>query len=126
MYASTPAKTEKGESDIMTGPRSKAKTAVPPPPHLAESTAKWWNHVLATYELEEHHHRILALACQAWDRAEDARRQLAEHGAVYLDRFGAPRKHPAVSIEEAARLAFARLIAQLDLEGEANPLYRRG
>ncbi|MDP9202720.1 MAG: P27 family phage terminase small subunit [Gemmatimonadota bacterium] len=104
---------------------SDTKKPPPPPRHLDASTRKWWTHVCSTYELAEHHVRILALACQAWDRAEEARQRLAKDGTIYIDRFGAPRKHPSVSVEEQARLAFARLIAQLDLEGESNPLYRR-
>lgn len=104
---------------------TETKKAPPPPRHLEASTRKWWTHVAQNYELAEHHFRILALACQAWDRAEEARQRLEKDGTIYIDRFGAPRKHPSVSVEEQARLAFARLIAQLDLEGEANPLYRR-
>lgn len=96
-----------------------------PPEHLSDDAKQWWNHVVGEYELEPHHLRILQLACEAWDRASEARAQLAKDGPVYHDRFGAPRKHPSVGIEEQARLAFARLVRELDLEGEPHPGYRR-
>ncbi len=69
--------------------------------------------------------KLLQLAAEAWDRACQARRILAREGLVYRDRFLKPRKHPAVSIEEGARLAFAKLLRELDLEGEPHPGYRR-
>lgn len=81
--------------------------------------------MVRTYALDAHHLRLLQLACEAWDRAADARRQLEVDGAVYRDRFGAPRAHPAVAIERDARLAFAKLVRQLDLEGEPAAAYRR-
>lgn len=96
-----------------------------PPAHLSKDARAWWRQVSTTYELEEHHLRLLRLACESWDRADQARRILAREGVTYRDRFGKPRKHPAVSIEEQARLQFARLLRELDLEAEAHPGYRR-
>jgi P27 family predicted phage terminase small subunit len=96
-----------------------------PPKHLSRATRDWWRHVVESYELEPHHLRILQLACEAWDRATGARELLAKDGTVFRDRFGTPKKHPAVGIEEQARLAFARLVRELDLEGEVHPGYRR-
>jgi phage terminase small subunit len=94
------------------------------PGHLKAATADWWLSVVTSYDLEPHHVRLLTLAAEAWDRAEQAREQLAVDGITYLDRFRAPRKHPAVSIEENARLAFARLVRELDLEGDPLPTPR--
>lgn len=91
------------------------------PRHLAAPTKKWWDSVVKDYELEPHHVRLLTLACEALDRAEQARKILAKEGPVVADRFGTPRKHPAVSIEENARIAFARLVRELDLDGEPAP-----
>lgn len=95
------------------------------PAHLSPATQAWWRAVVETYELEEHHLRLLQLACESWDRVQGAREKLAKDGTVYIDRFGQPRKHPSVGIEEQARLAFARLVRELDLEGEPHPGYRR-
>jgi len=71
--------------------------------------------------LEPHHVRILTLAAESFDRAAQARRILAREGVVYSDKSGQPRKHPAVSIEENARIAFARLVRELSLEDEPAP-----
>lgn len=95
------------------------------PAHLRPATRAWYNQIVTDYQLESQHLRLLSLAAEAWDRAEQAREILAKDGPVYTDRLGAPRKHPAVSIEENARLAFARLLRELDLDGEPHPGYRR-
>jgi hypothetical protein len=74
------------------------------------------------YELGSHHLHLLTLAAEALDRAEQARVLLEEAGSpVYVDRFGAPRKHPAVTVEETARLQFARVVRELDLDAESLP-----
>ena len=99
------------------------------PPHLRETTQTWWLAVVGDFQLEEHHVRMLTLAAEAWDRAEQARELLLAEGITYQDRFGSPRKHPAVSIEESARIAFARMLRELDLDAESLPdprMPRRG
>ncbi len=96
-----------------------------PPRHLSADAKRWWRQVLAEYELEDHHLRLLQLAAESWDRASEARRILATEGIMVTNRFGERRKHPAVSVEENARLAFVRCLRELDLEGEPHPGYRR-
>jgi phage terminase small subunit len=88
------------------------------PRHLRRATREWYTNVCATYELEQHHLRLLQLAGEAWDRAEQAREALAEHGLVFDDRFGQPHARPEIAVERDARLAFARLIRELDLDAE--------
>jgi len=91
------------------------------PSHLSRASAAWWRRVVGTYALEEHHERLLTLAAEAYDRASEARETLAAEGTYFTDRFGTPKSHPATSIERDARLAFARLIRELDLDGEPLP-----
>lgn len=91
------------------------------PKHLKPPTAAWWRHVIGEYELEQHHERILTLAAEAWDRAQEAREVIAEEGAYVDDRFGQRKTHPAVTVERDARIGFARLIRELDLDGEPGP-----
>lgn len=74
---------------------------------------------MAEYELEDHHIRLLTLAGEAWDRGQQARTAIERHGLTYLDRFGAPRKRPEVSVEAESRIAFARLLRELDLDVDA-------
>lgn len=104
----------------MTAPKRPA-----PPAHLSASMRAWWRQVVADYDLEPHHLLLLAQACEAHDRATQAREQVDAAGPVTTDRFGQLRAHPAVQIERDSRAAFARLVRQLDLEGEGDPLYRR-
>lgn len=99
----------------------KASGRPTPPKHLSAATKRWWRTVTEEFDLEPHHLRLLQAAAEAWDRCQQARQILEREGVTYADRFGAPRKHPAVSIEENARLAFARLVRELDLEGEPDP-----
>ena len=88
------------------------------PKHLGRATKAWWRAVLDEYELEEHHVRLLTLAAQAWDRAEQARVILAEKGLTYEDRFEQPKSRPEIAIERDSRLAFARLLRELALDVE--------
>jgi hypothetical protein len=77
--------------------------------------------VVTEWELEEHHVKLLTLAAEALDRAEEARELLARAGTFYRDRFGQPKPHPAVAVERDARVAFARLPRELDLDTVAPP-----
>lgn len=91
-------------------------TKNPAPRHLQPATARWFRHVLAVYDLEQHHVRLLTLAAQAWDRAEQARIAIAEFGPTFTDRFGQPRSRPELAVERDATITFARLIRELDLD----------
>lgn len=102
------------------------RPAVPrPPKHLRPPTQSWFKTVCTSYELEPHHLRLLQLAAEAWDRAEQAREALAEHGLTFNDRFGQPHARPEIAVERDSRLAFARLVRELDLDAEATPASAR-
>ena len=90
------------------------------PKHLSSASRAWFVHVCETFALEPHHVRLLVLACEAWDRAEQAREALAT-GLTYTDRFGAPRPKPEIAIERDSRTAFARLLRELDLDSGSAP-----
>jgi phage terminase small subunit len=94
----------------------KRPTPITPPKHLKPETQRWFASVVDEYELQEHHLKLLTLAAESWDRATQARLAIEKHGLCYTDRFGAPRKRPEVSVEESARIAFARLTRELDLD----------
>ena len=95
------------------------RDAMTPPAHLKPATKTWWRSVVADYELEEHHLRLLTAAAEAWDRLTQAREALRRHGMVYADRFGSPKARPEVAIERDSRIAFARLLRELALNVEA-------
>jgi phage terminase small subunit len=93
------------------------------PSHLAPKTRAWWRSVVADYSLEPHHLHLLQLAGEAWDRAQQARAALAQHGLTF-DKKGVPCTRPEVAIERDSRLAFARLVRELDLDVDAPPAER--
>lgn len=96
------------------------------PQHLAEATRLWWRSVVEAYELSQHHVRLLTLAGESWDRCEAARKAIGQHGLTFDDRFGAPHARPEVAIERDFRIAFARLLRELDLDIEPPTSSPRG
>ncbi len=88
------------------------------PRHLQPETRKWWLSVVSEFQLEPHHVRLLTLAAESWDRCEQARKLLKRHGLTFKDRFGQPSSRPEVAIERDSRVAFARLLRELDLDVE--------
>ena len=66
--------------------------------------------------MAEDERRLLTACAESWDRLQQAREALAANGLTYLDRYGAPRSRPEVAIERDSRIAFARLLRQLDLD----------
>ena|SRR5205809_732263 len=92
-----------------------------PPAHLKKASRDWWAKVNSDYSLEDHHRRLLTLACESWERAQQARQAIEEHGLTFTDKAGQPRARPEVAIERDSRVVFARLLRELDLEGEPLP-----
>src|SRR5262249_26114680 len=77
---------------------------------------RWFSEVCAEYELEAHHIKLLTLACEAWDRGQQARQELDRHGLTYTDSRGQPRIRPEIAFERDSRISFARLMRELDLD----------
>ena len=101
---------------------SKKRPDLPPAPkHLSREAAEWWTALVVEYELELHHLKLLRAACECWDRLQGARAIVSKEGITVEDRHGVPRKHPACGVEEQARVAFARLVRELDLDGAPGP-----
>ncbi|SNT06079.1 phage terminase, small subunit, putative, P27 family [Sphingomonas laterariae] len=97
-------------------PAAQAKRP-PPPKHLSPAIAKWWRSVVKDFDLEPHQLRLLQSAAEAWDRMQQAREALAKHGGLtFVAANGDPKAHPAVAIERDARISFARLVRELDLD----------
>ncbi len=101
-------------------PEAVASKLPDPPTHLSAEAAVWWQEVVRDFALEPHHQRLLQAACEAWDRMQQARVALADHGALtFTDASGNIKTHPCVAIERDARVALARLIRELDLDSGA-------
>jgi phage terminase small subunit len=75
--------------------------------------------IVADYELEPHHFRLLTLLGETWDRGQQARRALRRHGITFVDRFGQPRARPEVAVERDCKVVFARLLRELALDVDA-------
>ena len=86
-----------------------------PPAHLSKAMQDWWHAVVRDYELDEHHLKLLEACCGSWDRMEQARATLAREGLTIQTKHGV-KQHPAANIERDSRLAFARLLRELDLD----------
>ena len=88
------------------------------PKHLRIATKKWIRQILADYDLESQHIKILIQAGETWDRILQAGEKVEEEGAYYIDRFSSPKAHPALAEERNSRVLFARLIRELNLSEE--------
>ena len=88
------------------------------PKHLTRASKRWFREVVAEWELSEHHRLILIIAAESWDRLVQAREVIDREGLTFIDRFGAPRSRPEISIERDCRIAFMRAIRELDLDVE--------
>ncbi len=88
------------------------------PKHLSKSSKEFFNSIMNAYELEEHHIKILTLACECLDRAKNAQIQIEKGGLFILDRYKKPTISPAVRVKEQAEITFARLIRELGLDLE--------
>ena len=91
-----------------------------PPDHLSEESAAWWHQAVQDFDFEPHHLRLLQAACEALDRAQAAREQVANTGLTFVDPGGSIKANPAVAIERDARTLFARLVRELNLDGDLN------
>ena len=93
-----------------------------PPRHLSKDAAEWWRNVTADYSLEPHHLKLLQAAGESWDTMQAARRALSDHGGLtFTDTSGNIKAHPAVAMQRDARVAFARLVRELDLDVSGAP-----
>ena len=100
------------------------KSDLPPAPsHLRPETVLWWAGIVGEYDLEVADLRVLEAACIHWDRAAAARVAITESetGLLIQDRFGCPREHPAISIEQNATRLFLAALRQLGLGLEPSP-----
>jgi P27 family predicted phage terminase small subunit len=87
-----------------------------PPSHLSEDSKALWRQLLSEYDFQAHELKLLRLACEAWDRAQQARKAIGRHGLTYESRpHNAPRQRPEVAIERTAQRNFSTLMRQLGI-----------
>ena len=89
------------------------------PNHLETATKKWFREVLAEYDLEPHHVKLLTLAAEAWDRSAEAEKAIRKFGVLYKDPGSdKPKVNPCIKVKEQAEIIFARLLRELNLDIE--------
>ena len=85
--------------------------------HVSDAMRTFLPAIERKYRLSEHHRRLLAVACQAHSRMEQAQTTVAAEGLTTVDRHGQARPHPAIQIENQCRIAFMRALRELALGG---------
>ena len=93
------------------------------PDNLSAARAALFAAITADYMLEPHELELLAAACGALDRADEARAALDTDGLWLDGRYG-PRLSPLVAVERDSRLVAARLFRQLGLGEHATSAHR--
>jgi P27 family predicted phage terminase small subunit len=114
------ARGPKSAADLATSPVRLVEPTPPlelpaPPDHLSEAMRAWWQQVVAEFDLDPHHLKLLEAAADAWDRMASARAAVIAEGLTVTTKHGV-KKHPAVDIERDSRIAFSRILRELDLD----------
>jgi phage terminase small subunit len=99
--------------------RIKEELGFKPPDKLRKETQDWCDGIVATYEMKPHHLKVLQAAAESWDLYCAARIFLVKHGTTYSDRFGQPCARPEVAVMRDAKLAFVRILRELNLPGDS-------
>jgi phage terminase small subunit len=81
---------------------------------LSADSKAFFDYVIYEYSgFDQHQVKLLTLACEAWDRAVQARKGLETNGLCFVDRHGSRTPSPEISIEKDSRTAFARMIREI-------------
>ena len=78
----------------------------------------FWRPVFELNNPQPYQVLILVKACEANDRAEQARRVLKKEGLTFLDRFEKPKPRPEIAIELTNKTLFVALLRQIHLHNE--------
>lgn len=97
------------------------------PRHLSGPARRLYSEIVSSFELEGHHVAILVQSLEAFDRAEQARREIGDGPLMVTSRLGEPKCHPLLAVERDNRAQFGALLRSLglDIEGPPPPSARR-
>lgn len=92
------------------------------PSSLGKTGRIFWRRVHATWgDFDARHLELLRMACEALDRAEQAREAIRRDGITVPTADGTSIKsHPALGVERDCRIGFARLMRELGLPETEN------
>jgi hypothetical protein len=100
-------------SGVLGGKRV-AKTALPQ--GLSAEARRLFRETIAQYQIDDAPSLVLlGNACRALDRLREAEGQVKAEGAVYADRFGQPKAHPAAARVDAENLTLQRSLRELGI-----------
>jgi P27 family predicted phage terminase small subunit len=86
------------------------------PKHLKADARRMWQRLTADYDISDGAGKaLLQAACEAYQRAQEARQIIDKAGAVLADRFGQLKPHPACAIERDSRSAMIAALRALRL-----------
>jgi hypothetical protein len=88
------------------------------PAGLSDKTKKWYQTMLQYYGFDPSEVELLNQAAQCLDRIDEARAEIQKSGAYAADRYGNPRRHPALQTENDSKILFIRLLKALNIEQE--------
>ena len=94
---------------------SETNSAPTPPVGLQARGSRFWQAVHDTWLIDADETELLVETCRQLDVCESLAAVVARDGVLSVGSTGAVRAHPAVAELRAARLALARLVAQMDL-----------
>ena len=89
-----------------------------PPRHLSKKSKKLWREIFEGWIIDSSHEPLLEICCQSYDRIQEARREIEEHGVVLLSPTGNQKANPALRIEHDATNRFLQAWRQLGLDAE--------
>lgn len=93
------------------------------PAGLCDEAVALWDATVANYDFEERHLALLRAACRELTRAAAAEAKIDAEGIVVPTRGGDCKPHPAVAIARNARIAFTRIMRDLQFEDESADPY---
>jgi P27 family predicted phage terminase small subunit len=89
------------------------------PEHLSAEAGAFWSDIVLDYDITDQYGQMLLLqACEALDLIRECQAIIGEDGKKILDRFGAPKAHPLLTVERDARSQFSMFLNRLELEPE--------
>jgi len=92
------------------------------PTNLNRRTRKWLKKTIKDYELEPHHIKLLLMLGQTWDEMQISVKALKKYGYVYTNKAGVLKTRPEVAILRDSRIAFCRILRELNLSEASDDL----
>jgi len=89
------------------------------PPQLGAEARRWWDRIVAAYEIEDEGGRLLLqTAMEAFQLMRECQAAIARDGLVTRGSKRQPRAHPLLAAERDARAQMLAALKQLNLDLE--------